>query len=205
MRRSADTRVLPGQTQKYCFRAKFDLTNTDWRPGYHDILMIRDRNQFCDWLAKLMQFVMKLPSILSIRVAQRKLSFKVFLVGYQNFQPGASVEIAWREKDHGNCRAGKTFVFYKGNKPGFTKDWLFELLWCSLLEVFQEFFWKAYENFSLIYPSPNLLDRLDSNVGNKPVLWNVSYDWRIWSEYLQGCFRLFILIRDFGVVMYRKF
>ena len=33
--------------------------------------------------------------------------------------------------------------------------------------VFQEFLWKAYDNFSLIYPSPVLLGRPDSKGGNE--------------------------------------
>ena len=36
--------------------------------------------------------------------------------------------------------------------------------------VFQELLWKAYENYSLIYPSPVLLRKPDSKGGKEPFL-----------------------------------
>ena len=84
----------------------------------------------------------------------------------------------------------------------------------EFLGVFQEFRGKRTRIFQWFYPLPILPGKLDSNGGKEPVLWNISFDWRTWSEYLQGCFRFFIminlgdvmrLIRDFDVVMYQEF
>ena len=64
------------------------------------------------------------------------------------------------------CRSFEIFIDLRSLRSLSLSDSELHKSWESS-GVFQEFLWKAYENFSLIYPSPVLLGRPDSKGGNE--------------------------------------